>query len=310
MSPHPTSQVDLDALTSFLDSMRSYSTYLVQDVAPGRLFYHYTDLGALNGIVSNHDLWLTHARYSNDDDEMAHGFEIAKRTIDGELRSERSKKKKVKKRVDFLTRVLRLIEESTSEEAYVCCFCEEDDLLSQWRSYGTNGVGVSLGFDPMEFIHLTGSDMPVGLMRLWKVFYEEDKQAEIVRASLNFAFLHRKNSVTRMAQDATQAIRFFVPTFKNEDFAEEKERRLIFTPNPACPVKPRYRIARGMLVPYYSIGDLQEHVYSSVHYLPLQSVTIGPSVQKELNRDSVTMLLQQNGYHEINPTVSATPYRG
>jgi hypothetical protein len=31
------------------------------------------------------------------------------------------------------------------EPIYLSCFCEDDNLLSQWRAYGTSG-GYSLGF--------------------------------------------------------------------------------------------------------------------------------------------------------------------
>jgi len=59
------------------------------------------------------------------------------------------------------------------QDFYVCCFCEEDDLLSQWRSYGANGTGVSLGFESTGFTFLTGADVPsqTGLMSLSRVFY-------------------------------------------------------------------------------------------------------------------------------------------
>jgi hypothetical protein len=47
----------------------------------GQLF-HYTDLNALTSIVQNNDLWLTDSRYSNDECEMTHGYDVAKAVID------------------------------------------------------------------------------------------------------------------------------------------------------------------------------------------------------------------------------------
>jgi len=32
--------------------------------------------------------------------------------------------------------------------AYIACFSEKGDLLSQWRAYADDGEGVAIGFDP------------------------------------------------------------------------------------------------------------------------------------------------------------------
>ena len=311
MTDIPRSQVDIGALTTFLDSVQSFSSYLVQEVALGQLFYHYTDLNALHGIVRKHDLWLTNSRYSNDEDEITLGYTVARRVIERKLRSAKRKRPKDAMRIEYLEALADLIEEPPPEGFYVCCFCEKNNLLSQWRSYGANGTGVSLAFDPMEFTQITGQDMPLGLMRLWKVFYKTSTQEGIVGASVDHAYeTYRTMAIAEMAQRAADAIQFFVPTFKNEDFQEEREHRLIFTPFPGCPVKPRYRVARGMLTPFYSIRDLAFHVYDAEWHLPLRSVLIGPSAQHELNLSSTKMLLVQNGYDDAVVAASETPYRG
>lgn len=68
--------VDIQALVGFLDSLQSYSVDLILNLDPGQSLYHYTDLGGLLGIIQQHDLWLTHSRYSNDDEEMTHGQKV------------------------------------------------------------------------------------------------------------------------------------------------------------------------------------------------------------------------------------------
>ena len=76
---------------------------------------------------------------------------------------------------------------------------------------------------------------------------------KIIRAALDFYWPTDPASSVRHAVDA---IRFFVPTFKNPDFLEENERRLIFTPHPGAGPQPRFRTRRGLLVPYYSLKEL------------------------------------------------------
>jgi hypothetical protein len=307
------SQVDLNALSYFLDSLGSYHEYLVQTIAPDQLIYHYTNLDALNGIVSYHDLWLTNSQYSNDKDESRHGNEIARGVVRIYLQNAKSEDTPDALKIAYADVLSSLIEVPPVGGFYICCFCEEDNLLSQWRSYGANGIGVSIGFAPMEFVYITGQDMPLGLMRLWKVFYDTEQQKGIVNRAIEFVWETRASGQDKhqLARRAADAIQFFVPTFKNADFREEKERRLIFTPDPACPVKPRYRVGRGMLIPYYSVRSLVEAAgYATLKQLPICSIMVGPSAQQDLNKESTNMLLRQNGYDNVDLKASATPYRG
>ncbi len=128
----------------------------------------------------------------------------------------------------FLERVKQKLEQQV--DVYICCFCLKDDLLSQWRGYGANGSGVSMGIDPQEFEWLTGPDSPPGgLLRVWKVFYEEDRQREIIKELLHCG-LGQPGTPEERAENTAAAIQFFVPTFKNASFHAEEECRMIFTP--------------------------------------------------------------------------------
>jgi DUF2971 family protein len=298
--------VDIDSLQHFTDSIGSYSQYLVQDFG-GQLF-HYSDLNALTNIINSSDLWLTNSRYCNDAREMIHGYDIAKEVI--EKKRKEAKSKTIK---NYLDQVAKFVDEQT-KGVYVCCFCEEDNLLSQWRSYGENGTGVSIGFDPFGFTAYTGSDLPpkqIGLMRLWKVFYDPQVQKNIVEKALELVpKLNVNDTNIDKARKAADAIHFFIPTFKNQDFQEEKERRLIFTPSQECTILPSYRVRKGMLVPYYSLKALGEKVYGTSNKLPINKITLGPSAWSTLNLESTEMLLQQNGYLTVLVSVSDTPYRG
>jgi hypothetical protein len=142
------------------------------------------------------------------------------------------------------------------------------------------------------------------------VFYKREiKEGIIEKAVDRIPELYPQASEEENARKASDAIHFFIPTFKNSDFVEEKERRLIFTPAPACKVAPRYRVARGMLVPYYSLRELRQSTNEMRELIPIKSVTVGPSVNKNLNVESVEMLLSQNDYLSVAVTASDTPYR-
>jgi hypothetical protein len=147
------------------------------------------------------------------------------------------------------------------------------------------------------------------LVRLWKVFYERNTQKSLVRDALQFAYQDRAHrAITDVARQAAEAIQFFIPTFKNPDFEEEQEIRLIFTPFPSSTVGPRFRVSRGMLIPYYSLQELDTH--PSKCPLPIIHVRIGPNMNNRLNFESTKMLLQKAGFPDVGVSCSETPYRG
>lgn len=214
-------------------------------------------------------------------------------------------------RFEWLRRLRAQLRVARGDQVYVCCFCEKDNLLSQWRGYAENGGGVSVEFDPNGFTAVAGPDCGHGLMRLWKVFYDREQQRKILRDCIDYHgwSVAGEDDRIRLVVDALQ---FFMPTFKNGDFREEQERRLIFTPYPAALPKPKFRTKRGLLVPYFSLRELAEPAVVGVlgFKLPIKGILIGPSLHKELNVESMKMMLAKHGYLDVPVRASATPYRG
>jgi len=296
--------IDSNALLEFLKRVESYTEDLIYGVPAGEGLYHYTDLAGLQGILSSSDIWLTNSRYSNDGEEMTHGYRVASEVIDEEF--EAAKAGGQLDRATYVKSVRELLATPPAEGVYICCFCLSGNLLSQWRGYGGNGCGVSIKFDPHGFASVTGPDSPSrGLLRLWKVFYDPKAQRSIVQSALNFGFTQPALPEDR-ARYAADAITFFIPTFKNEDFSEERECRLIFTPPPSIAVRPRFRVARGMLIPYFSMRDLTG---GSQLHLPIEGIVVGPMPHKDLNVASIEALLTAGGYPELSVDRSSTPYR-
>jgi hypothetical protein len=278
-------------------------------LSPGKELYHYTSLPGLLGIIESRSLWLTHTLYLNDEEEMAHGDHVAAEAVAAALAGSATDAKKSA----YLNQLNALLGRPTNEGVYICCFCQRDNLLSQWRGYGANGAGVSLQFDSAGFAQWTGADCPHGLMRFWKVFYKVETQRRIVDTAIAYSWNPYIDPVL-CAQRAADAIQFFIPTFKNPGFEEEAEWRLIFTPNPICPIQPRFRVRGAMLVPYYPLGDLAQPPAPAPAavppQLPIGHVTVGPGAAKALNVESVRMLLSSYGYTGIPIEASDTPFRG
>jgi|SRR5450759_2387598 Protein of unknown function (DUF2971) len=313
-----TPTLDIGKLSGFLSSIGSFSENLILWFSVEQNLYHYTNLDGLRGIVENDDLWLTHTQYCNDDEELTHGLRLAKevcqQVVDNPVIDAKPQVPVPEpKRGEYLKELTRLLNDPQADAVYICCFCEKDDLLSQWRAYGANGAGVSLEFETVEFSFITGPDCPpdIGLMRFWKVFYPLETQQKIIRNAINYYPAQQPSaSASEWARWTAEAIRFFIPTFKNNDFSEEKEWRLILTPAVGSAAKPSYRVARNMLIPYYSLSELSKKLGQPDRKLPLRAVRIGPGPNKRLNVASVRMLLDKNGYEQVRVEASATPYRG
>lgn len=297
---------DIQSLESFTNEIGVQSEYFNQNFS--KFLYHYTDINAMISILTNHDLWLTNCRYSNDEHEITHGYDITRSVIRERILSSDNQEYK-----EYCKQVDKALNEPP-QGVYICCFCEINNLLSQWRSYGHNGSGVNIGFDPNAFQWITWSDIPpeeIGIIRILKVIYKNDEKRDIIEKTLDLKFkMHNSDGLGISAQKASEAIHFFIPTFKDEDFAEENERRMIFTPSKDCKVNPLYRHRDGMLVPYYSLQTLLQEITNREEILPVKSVMIGPGIRKEINKESVEMLLPHYKYDGVEVEVSDTPYRG
>ena len=125
--PSTRAPVDLRQLGRFLASIGSFHPSLIVGSKVNGRLYHYTDLTGVLGIVGKHDLWHTHSLFSNDEEEMKHGMAIVGEVLKKEHKAVKGKEAKLR------LKLLELHFNSEPKGAYVCCFCKEDNLLSQWR---------------------------------------------------------------------------------------------------------------------------------------------------------------------------------
>ena len=146
--------------------------------APKEL-YHYTTASGLQGILESNTLWATNAYYVNDSSEVEYGG-----TVLSEVLKEWEKKtEKTYDRLWALGAVHGLIEDyperrgQRRKRIYVTCFCEDGNLLSQWRTYGQAG-GYAIAF-PLDALR-TGLQPPDTFFasRLRRVEYSRQRQKE------------------------------------------------------------------------------------------------------------------------------------
>jgi Protein of unknown function (DUF2971) len=299
----------------------------------GKELFHYTTADGLKGIIEQNCLWATGASYLNDASEVDYGCALLEEVFTDWENANKDNTDALGVQVltalqgDFKDPQSKL-ERTTG--IYVACFCETDNLLSQWRAYGQTG-GYSVGFSMLgsglralgvSGLSLLKPENPDFRINLVRVIYDRKKQSERLHRILTDTLpILDEPGIRAEAETEGQkglAKAFYIAmviighllleeivAFKNEAFAEEQEWRIVVRPRIAARkyVGPKdqndsewlhLRATRGLMIPYTRIvPSIPDGM------LPITSVRFGPSLDKVRAENSLRMLLSLNGYGHI-----------
>lgn len=279
-----------------------------QGVAPLTL-YHYTTAEGGRAILSSSTLRASHVSFLNDSSETKYAEKVVRDSIESLA-------------VEFQgdpvgTAVLKGLESRLeywmgTTEPYVACFCEEGDLLSQWRGYGERSGGYALGLDTNVIIEVglaTG-----GIVKLRRLIYDPAEQygwtQEFLRWLIAAGTRCGKSieEVRRQAELTFTPIIEFLACFKHPAFQEEKEWRMLVTMPITRPpgiqfAEPAmgFRTAGGLIVPYLQMDwrtwrpDRQP--------IPVRDIVIGPTTRGETAMKGLQMLLPHAGIERNGVTI-------
>src|SRR3569833_580581 len=142
---------------------------------PERLF-HYTNADGLKGIIRTRTFWFTDIAYLNDSMEFMFGVSC----LDKALSKHRLH--------PSLNEALRPVGSFTAAalKAYIACFSERDNLLTQWIGYGSQGSGYSIGLAGSSVSEITKNrKLHEGKFFAGRVLYDQqeiiDHFAELLR---------------------------------------------------------------------------------------------------------------------------------
>jgi len=284
------------------------------------LLYHYTDAAGLVGIVTTAELWATDALYLNDASEFTYIFEL----IGEELQQIKESwhlhppgAAEVVGMIEFARELaLDALRDKTS--FFVACFCEEKDLLSQWRGYARGTGGFAIGFKRIEKERLA-PDYPSASWKFERVGYDPLMQRAEIRKQLKKAMKHNKPTGESFddLMDAWHSFKdgYFgaigskALLYKHPGFAEEKEWRITIRRSRDELISaglPRFRTGSLGPVPYLPVV---EHSPTSPCRLPIGEIVIGPTQNPGLVERSTRLLLGSSGYDEVIITHSTIPLR-
>jgi hypothetical protein len=286
------------------------------------VLYHYTDAFGLHGIVTSNCLWASAAQFSNDASEIEYAVVTALEIVEEQWESKKRLSPWEKLLADHVRQLL-LTPLHTFGQPFLVSFCEDGDLLSQWRAYGRNS-GFSLAFSPLtrnERDLLVCKDGFRTVLR--RIVYEPDKQRARLRYILkNLIKLVNAFPFTLTSPRGASAhvelslillleLTDWVCTVKHEAFSEEREWRIITYPRGATLVgiKPEdfkgvsVRPTSKLLLPYMVLEP------SSGKRLPLVGIRCGPGRLQEQSGRALKILLRNHGYPSLPITFSEVPLR-
>lgn len=197
----------------------------------GKLLYHYANIDTIWKILNSDCFLARQIRFSNDSEEYKRGEKVIRKYVEEKIEDpqiKRTLEAKIKKGVSSF---------------YIICFCDNGNLLSQWRGYAEKGVSLGFDFsgeeDNQNHVEIFTILNNIGLSDAkfdekyaidgkickhiempYKVFYvdSDEKNKELEEAINEFV-----NSETRIS-----LLQQMVPLIKNDAFVEENEYRIVF----------------------------------------------------------------------------------
>ncbi|MBB3461082.1 DUF2971 domain-containing protein [Rhizobium sp. BK377] len=255
---------------------------------------HYCDLSALQSILTKNELWASNIKFLNDEQEMEYGLGVARAIIREYLKSAKPKAK------PSLITLKQL--RADIPDVYVCCFCVEPDLLSQWRGYGLARQSVSIQFDRgrlNDFSKTYAADL------VNVIYGQEDARrlfqslATSPRLETHFRELLGRMEGLDLPDMNKNLILKAAARIKDKAFSEENEWRIVSHGR-----HPEFRVRDNLLVPYIKIGKANRA-------LPILSVTVGPGKDVDLTVESIKKFLAYSKYYrDVHVKVSEIPFRG
>lgn len=258
------------------------------------VLYHYTTSTGLLGILETQIIWGTEVSYINDAQEIKYGIDLVVNQFGSYAKGKDDLVQEI------ATRTLSILTQQQS--IFVACFCEDGDLLSQWRGYSGFGLGYSIGLNPVELAKNKRKD-PFRYIDIRRVIYDKDDQISIVNSELDFILdasgkllenhtEERRRIINHAAGLLAAFLNDQIVRFKSDAFQEEREWRAIYVNSDRNiggkqPVK--FRTDGGQIVPYMEL-DLGPSARKETWALPITEIIAGPQIDYHKAGKSIELI--------------------
>lgn len=267
-----------------------------------KLRYHYTDASGLIGILTSDRLWATDVRFLNDPSE---GRFLPAKLLDLMGAKPGGLSITERRAIDEIRRSLANPRDASS--TFSVSFCSDGDLLSQWRGYGSFGLGYAIGLD------LSNSPHPQ-LGMLYDVSYGEEPLEDVAADLLEIYAKATEKWGLHICEEAAVLLQSLAHAFKEPSYKEEQESRIVTGISKqrelfAREAPLRFRARGGDIIPYIPLALDIVRGEDLVPKLPIRRIVLGPGVDYERNVSSLSRLLGENGYLGVEIVASTIPFR-
>ncbi|MBI4189323.1 MAG: DUF2971 domain-containing protein [Betaproteobacteria bacterium] len=290
-----------------LTDIRSHSLFVL---SPPEQLFHYTSLDGARGIITSKSLHLTKAGYLNDRSELTFAIRlfrgVAEQVKNGLTGSERK---------NLLAETAHQLGSFESTNICVASFCEDGDLLSQWRSYGRSGRGVALGFSGSVLTKISNT----GWAHLFKCVYDLHAQRTIIENLIEMLLHSYDIAVANTPSQSRERMRKDImawfnttflqvaPVLKDKHFSEEREWRIVTMSRKTTDPKFQATVSSSRVSQYYSY-EFQPNRAGEYDFL--HSFTVGPTSDPELIGGAIQLLGMRENVLFKGTHYSQIPYRG
>jgi hypothetical protein len=270
------------------------------------VIYHYTDVSGAQGILKEAVIYATDLRFMNDAGELEYSRHLIKKVLVAERKACTSS---IRGYLDVMSLALEIV----NMRFYASCFCEDGDVLSQWRAYANAGAGYAIGFKTNSLANYLRRNTAILLQRVeYDPASQRSRIASVLRKFIDLGnrcankFKHHPDlgeAMTYCFRGAMLPLFIEQAALKDPLFREEREWRLVKIQREAH----EFRVSRaGLLVPYVQIpfagpGDSPSAV---------AEIRWGPTLAPELTRLSLDEYCRSCGYQDLKITGSMISFRG
>ena len=272
---------------------------------PPDFLYHYTSAGGLHGILESGVIRGSNFAFMNDRSEFTYGAALLHRLIRERLN------RAVAGAVHRFYEIAAEPDSASDLDLYLSCFCEEGDLLSQWRGYGNASSRYCIEF---ATDHLRGPDITTAPIH--PVIYETARQTHLLghiideHARAAIALKAAAADFDTIAQEAVRSLyRCSAPAIailKDATFSEEREWRAFeFLADEGDLSNLVFSLSEGQMKP--SIPLLGG---GGSRRLPITKVIAGASRAPEQAVKAAHLMLARYGYRDVPVECYRVPLSG
>ena len=270
------------------------------------ILYHYTNLEGIRGIITERAIRCTQFDYLNDPLELQYGREL----IIQKLKYFRNIERNLII-TNFLNDLINdsgSLGKSPSHSIFMASFCDNGNLLSQWRGYASRGCGYNLGIS-LDSDTQACDDLhnPVKFY-LRKIIYEFDEQESMIEFYLsklidaisssiksfeNYSKIDRETILSKIGLHLKNLLVDIIISLKNPVYAREKEWRLIRVIRwDELTTIINFRGKNDELIPY--VNTIIFNRYMDSLNFPLCKIKFGPMLDNKKTQKALELFVQNS----------------